>query len=248
MTDRVNILQRDNAPSLAWQQIKGSAPGLFWLGGYASDMMGTKASYLSTWAEDNGIEFTRFDYTGHGQSDGDFEQGTISLWRDDAAAILQHATDNKQILIGSSMGAWIACLLAKQFPDSISALILIAPAPDFTSELMWPSWDADKRETIQRDGRLVIPSAYDDSEFVYTLKMIEDGHRHRVLNQDLRISAPVRILQGMRDDIVPWQHAMRLAEHIDTDDLEVSMMGNSDHRMSSRADLQKLLTVLQELR
>ncbi len=244
MTDNLQVLKRSGKPDIAYHRIEGEGAGIIWLGGYASDMAGTKAEYLSTWSRSMGRPYLRFDYSGHGQSGGKFEDGCISEWADDALAVLDQLTQGPQVLVGSSMGGWIACLLARQRPERLAGLVLIAPAPDFTSELMWPSWDKATQDKLMTDGKVEFPSDYDDSVMVYTRKLYEDGRTASVFSEPLVVNVPVRILQGMNDASVPWQHAARLAEHIDADDVVMTVVKGADHRMSSAEDLARLGEVL----
>ncbi|MEM9232668.1 MAG: alpha/beta hydrolase, partial [Pseudomonadota bacterium] len=209
----------------------GRGPGLFWLGGYASDMRGTKAEALDNHADDYGLSYTRFDYSGHGESEGDFEEGTISRWAADAAHVLARETRGPQILIGSSMGGWIAALLLRQMPAKIAGMVLINPAPDFATELTPKQWPEDQWTALERDGRIEIPSEFDDSVMVYTRAMFEDGAKTRVLDQPLKAHCPVRILSGMADDVVPSSHVIRFAEHMEGDDITVILIKHGDHRL-----------------
>lgn len=237
---------------LAYRQYQGetandSAPGVVWLGGFRSDMIGTKAEYLDAWARGAGRNYLRFDYSGHGESEGVFEDGCIGAWASDALAVFDKLTSGPQILVGSSMGGWIAALLAKQRPERIAAMVLIAPAPDFTERLMWPSFTDAQREAIMRDGRLEQPSEYSDEPEVITRKLIEDGRRCLVMTGAVPIRCPVRILQGMKDDAVPYAHAITFAEMLESDDVEVTLTGNGDHRLSEPADLARLQATLNGL-
>jgi pimeloyl-ACP methyl ester carboxylesterase len=241
MTDDLQFLRRPGKPALAYRQQQGKGPknrvGLLWLGGYASDMLGTKAEFLSGWAQEHDRAFTRFDYRGHGQSEGNFEDGTIGLWAEDALAMLDDKTDGKQILIGSSMGAWIACLLARQRAERLAGIVLIAPAPDFTNELIPHQWEASRFAELEQKGRVEIPSDYDDSVMVYTKALFDDGKKQSILNAPLSVPCPVHILSGMKDEVVPWQHVMRLAEHIDALRVSVHLEKDSDHRFSGEHEL-----------
>lgn len=247
MTDEPLWLHRDDKPSLALRQLPGEGPGLLWLGGYASDMLGTKAEWLHSRAAAKGQAFTRFDYAGHGESEGDFEDGCLSDWAGDALDILDLTTQGPQILVGSSMGGWVAALLARQRPERLAGIVFIAPAPDFTAELIWPRWPEAQKRKVLEEGRVEIPSAYDDSVMVYTRKLFEDGANNIVLDAPLSVTVPVRILQGMKDDVVPWQHAMRLAEHLDCPDLQVRLVRDGDHRMSGPTELAALDGLLAEI-
>ena len=231
---------------LATLSLAGRGPGLVWLGGYASDMRGTKAEAIHTHATARGLSYTRFDYSGHGESEGDFEDGTISRWAEDAATVLA-TTDGPQILIGSSIGGWIAGLLAKRFPDNLAGLILIAPAPDFATDLTPKQWTPELWTKVQTGGRIEIPSEFDDSVMVYTKAMFDDGANCRVLNAPLSVPCPVRILTGMKDDVVPWAHAVRYAEHIDQKDVRVTLVKDGDHRMSGPREIAMLLSTIDEL-
>lgn len=220
--------------------------GTIWLGGFKSDMTGTKASELARWANIQSRSLVRFDYFGHGQSSGDFRNGTISRWREDALTVLDTLTDGPQVLIGSSMGAWISLLVALARPDRIKGLVLIAPAPDFTQALMWNTYDDTVRATLEREGLYLEPSDYGDP-YEITLKLIEDGRRHLLLEGPIPLSVPVRILQGMADTDVPWQHAMHLATQLSAPDVQVQMTKAGDHRLSDPDDIQRLTETLDRL-
>lgn len=235
---------------LAYRQRRGKtdrAPGIVWLGGFRSDMLGTKAEHLDQWAVANGREFLRFDYSGHGESEGAFEDGCIGEWLADAQAAITTLTRGKQIIIGSSMGGWIATLLALAHPAKVAALVFIAPAPDFTELLMWPSFSQDQRDQILRDGRLELPSDYSDEPEIITRKLIEDGRNHLVMTGRINVQQPVRILQGMKDDAVPVSHALAFAQLLESADVELTLTPNGDHRLSSPEDLSRLTGVLERL-
>ncbi len=229
---RIAYRKRAGTPS-------GSKAGLVWLGGFRSDMLGTKAGFLDECATKNGCAYLRFDYSGHGESDGEFEDGCIGDWATDALAAFDALTDGPQILVGSSMGAWIATLLAMQRPRRVAAIIFIAPAPDFTEALMWASFSSAQRETLMCDGKLEQPSDYAEPE-VITRKLIEDGRKHLVMNEPIAIACPVRIFQGMQDDAVPYHHALAFAKLIKSDDVEVTVTKSGDHRLSTPTDLARL--------
>ncbi|MEM8771669.1 MAG: alpha/beta hydrolase [Pseudomonadota bacterium] len=232
---------------IAFRRRRGAEPGLVWLGGFRSDMLGTKAECLDAWAIDRGRAFLRFDYSGHGESDGLFEDGAISEWAEDAAHVLNTLTQGRQILIGSSMGAWIAALLAKAHPDRIAGIVFIAPAPDFTEKLMWPAFSDEERRTIMESGKLLQPSEYSPEPEVITRKLIEDGRRQLIMNAPLKFDFPVRILQGMQDDAVPWRHAVEFSDMIECDDLTIQLAKSGDHRLSSPDDLERLKQTLDEI-
>ncbi|GJL92504.1 alpha/beta hydrolase [Hyphococcus sp.] len=241
-----------NGPNgrLAYRQRKGAEdgkPGLIWLGGFRSDMLGTKAEYVDQWAQENGRHFLRFDYSGHGESEGAFADGSIGDWAADARAVLMALTKGPQIVIGSSMGGWIATLLACAQPEKIAAMVFIAPAPDFTERLMWPSFSQAQRDQIMHDGRIELPSDYSDQPEIITRNLIEDGRTHLVMSDRIAIRQPVRILQGMKDDAVPYAHALAFAALLESDDVEITLTPDGDHRLSTPTDLVRLAAVLDRL-
>ncbi len=229
---------------IAYRCRRGDGPGIVWLGGFRSDMLGTKACFLDNWAMAQGRAFLRFDYSGHGESDGTFEDGCIGEWARDAIAAFDALTNGPQILVGSSMGAWIATLLAKQRAEKIAGMVCIAPAPDFTELLMWPSFSDQQRTTIMQTGRLEQPSDYADEPEIITKKLIEDGRNHLVMTDPIPIDCPVRILQGMQDDAVPFMHALKYAELLASQDVDIQLTKNGDHRLSEPADLERLRAIL----
>ncbi len=220
-------------------------PGLLWLGGFRSDMTGTKASAVDLWAAETGRGFLRFDYFAHGQSSGDFRQATIGRWRDDALAVLDTCTEGPHILVGSSLGGWIALLIAALRPARISGVALIAPAPDFTERLMWPALPRDIREAILRDGETIIDSP--EGPYPLTRAMFESGRAHLLLEAGVAFHGPVRILQGLEDDTVPYGHALATAKAIASRDVTVTLVKNGDHRLSTPADIARLTVLLDDL-
>lgn len=229
-------LKRDDGEIIAYEQRAGKAPGIVWLGGFKSDMTGTKASALDAMAARQGCAFLRFDYFGHGQSSGDFRKGTITRWREDALDVFDRLTQGPQILVGSSMGGWISLLLARARPERIAGMLLIAPAPDFTEALMWPSLPEDAKRQIMEQGEWSWPSEYDHEPYPITRALIEDGRNNLILHDRLKLSFPVRILQGMQDPDVPWNHALKLVDAIDGD-VRLTLIKNGDHRLSTPHDL-----------
>ena len=239
-------MQGPNGP-LAYLKQDGEGPTLVWLGGYASDMRGTKAEAIARWAETRGQACLRLDYGGHGESGGAFEDGTIGSWTEDARAVIDAATRGPLVLVGSSMGAWIAGLLARDAGLDLAGLLLLAPAPDFTQDLTRKGWSEEQHARLARDGRIALPSAYDDGEMVYTRRLFEDGADHLLLHTPLRVGCPVRILQGTKDDAVPWTHAVRYGEHMEADDVTVTLVKDADHRLSTPRDIRRMLAILDEL-
>ena len=240
-------LETADGVTLAYHRTPGRTPGVVLLGGYASDMTGTKATVLEAHAAQRGHGFLRFDYRGHGQSSGRFEDGTIGRWRDDALAALDGLTEGPQVLVGSSMGGWIALMLALARPDRVAGLIGVAAAPDFTEDLMWAEFDAAQRTTLQRDRVLRLPSEYSDTPTIVTMDLIEDGRRHLLLRAPIPIAAPVRLVHGMRDPDVPYRHALTLADRLEGDDVEVRLIKNGDHRLSADRDLAILTATVDSL-
>lgn len=221
---------------LAWRRQPGHGPGVVFLGGFRSDMTGTKAEALAGFCAARGTPFLRLDYSGHGASGGRFEDGGIGDWAEDAAFLIERLTEGPQLLVGSSMGGWIALLIARRMPERLRALIGIAPAPDFTRALMWPEFSEDQRAALLRDGMILRPSDYGDP-YPITRRLIEEGDRHLLLDAGIAITAPVLILQGMRDPDVPWQHALRLIDAIQGEDVRLTLIKDGDHRLSRPQDL-----------
>jgi pimeloyl-ACP methyl ester carboxylesterase len=228
MRETSGRLEHDGA-EIAWRRVAGEGPTVVWLGGFRSEMAGTKADALSVWATEAGRDFLRFDYFGHGLSGGDFADGTITRWRGDALAVIDRLTDGPLVLVGSSMGGWLACLAALARPDQVKALVLIAPAADFTSVLLEPSLPAEARAALKRDGGWLRPSAYDPAGYPITAKLLEDGARWTILPGPISIDIPVRILQGGADEDVPWRHALDLSHALKTDDVVFTLIRDGDH-------------------
>jgi pimeloyl-ACP methyl ester carboxylesterase len=218
---------------LAYQHTQGKAPGVVFLGGFRSDMTGSKALHLQAWAEATGRSFLRFDYSGHGQSRGAFVDGAISDWREDAAAVIETLTEGPQVLVGSSMGGWIALLLARDLPSRVAGLVGIAAAPDFTERM----WEAElteaERAALMADGVFLRPSDYSDDPYPITLRLIEDGRHNLVMNAPLVLDMPVRLLQGTADSDVPPSVALSLLGHVTSPDLHLTLVKGADHRFST---------------
>jgi len=233
----------------------GEQPGLFWLGGLKSDMQVTKAAALDSWAAEHGRACTRFDYSGHGESEGEFTDGTIGRWLEESAAVFARFCQGAQIVIGSSMGGWLALLLASKLreqartgaaPASIAALVLIAPAVDFTEKLMWARFPAKVKRTITEQGVWERPSTYGDGPYPITRRLIEDGREHLIMDRLIETGCPVRILQGVQDTDVPWTHASELVSHLVHDDIVLTLVKDGDHRLSRPEDIERLLQAVAE--
>jgi len=249
MTDSVAAVTEETGrldDRLAWSRLPGRGPGVVFLPGFRSDMTGSKAVALRDHCAATGRAMLRFDYSGHGGSAGRFEDGTIGQWAADAIAAFDALTEGPQVLVGSSMGGWIALLLARARPDRIAGLLGIAPAPDFTEALMWPAFTDAQRTEVMTRGILHLPSQYGDPTPV-TRALIEDGRRQGVLDAPIPLPCPVRILQGMRDPDVPWRHALRLVEAIAGDDVRLHLIKDGDHRLSRPEDLRLLAETLDSL-
>ncbi len=231
---------------MALRQRAGKGPGVVWLGGFKSDMMSTKASRLDQWAAGAGRAFLRFDYSGHGESDGAFEDGTIGRWLEESVAVIRAATAGPQILVGSSMGGWIALLVARELArlgeaGRLAGMVLIAPAVDFTQTLMWERMSADVQREIIETGRWMRPTEYAPEPYAITRALIEEGREHLLLDGLIRAHCPVHILQGLNDPDVPWRHAMELVHRLAYDPVSVSMVRDGDHRLSREEDIALLL-------
>jgi pimeloyl-ACP methyl ester carboxylesterase len=210
-------------------------------------MTGTKALFLEDYCRRHGRAFVRFDYFGHGASSGEAALGTISRWAEDAIAVLDSLTEGRQILIGSSMGGWIMLLAALARTERVHALIGIAAAPDFTEDLLLPRLDAAQQRELRERGAVTLPSPYDPAGYTHHLGLFEDGKRHLVMRGPIALDCPVRLLHGMRDDAVPWQRSLALAERLDSRDVTVTLVKDGDHRLSREADLARLGGILDDL-
>ncbi len=252
-----NFLCSPDGNRIAWLS-DGADPstngkcGTFWLGGYKSDMRGTKAEVLATHARTSGRSFVRFDYSGHGESGGAFEDGTISSWLHNAETVFNSAAIGRRVLVGSSMGGWIAMLLARRLieegqADRLGGLILIAPATDMTKDLMWDKYGDEFRDEVMRLGKYERSSEYSDEPYVITKALIEDGKQHLMLDQGLDVPCPVRILQGEDDPDVPWQHGMKVYQSLRGDNVSFDLIKHGDHRLSTDRDLARLAETAETL-
>lgn len=227
-------------------------PGIVWLGGLKSDMRGTKASYLDRRAAADDRSLLRLDYSGHGQSEGCFETATIGMWLEDSLAAIRGLTTGPQILAGSSMGGWLALLAARALRESgeverLKGLVLIAPAVDFTEAMIWDNLPAEARQEIEEKGVWLRASAYSEKPYPITRRLIEEGRRHLLLGGEIRTHCPVHILQGMRDEDVPWRHAAILVEHLAGDPVTLTLVKDGNHRLSREEDLARLWAAIENI-
>ncbi|HWM83415.1 MAG TPA: alpha/beta hydrolase [Pseudolabrys sp.] len=241
----------DEARSIAAEVRAGATPGVFWLSGFKSDMQGTKAAALDAWAAAQGRACVRFDYSGHGASGGRFVDGTIGRWLEESIAVFTTICRGPQIVVGSSMGGWLALLLARALRDRndappLAGLVLIAPAVDFTEELMWKKFTPDIKQQLAETGQWLRPSDYSDDPYVITRALIEDGRKHLLLDGLIETGCPIRILQGVQDTDVPWQHAVDLTSRLAQDDVVLSLIKDGDHRLSRPENLARLLAAVAE--
>jgi pimeloyl-ACP methyl ester carboxylesterase len=244
---REGRLTRADGATIAYAASAGKGPGVVFLGGFMSDMTGTKATMLEAFCRSRGQAFVRFDYFAHGASSGDFADATIGRWREDALAVLDNVTAGPQILVGSSIGGWLMLLAALARPERVAGLVGIAAAPDATEDLMEPELSAEQRATMLREGQVRIQSAYDPNGYLITRRLIEEGRQHLVLRAPIPLTCSVRLLHGMADPDVPWQTSLRLAQRLEGRDVTVTLIAGGDHRLSTESDLAKLRATVAEV-
>jgi pimeloyl-ACP methyl ester carboxylesterase len=246
MSDDIQRLQRPDGETLALRRIEGEGPVVVWIGGFRSDMEGTKALALDAAARERGWNFIRYDHFAHGQSSGDWRAATIGRWREDAIALID-SLEGPVIPVGSSMGGWVALLLALARPERTAGLVLVNPAQDFTERLMWPGLADHERQAILRDGEtLIVEEGL--GEYVLTRGMFEEARDWLVLDAAIPVAAPVHILQGRADEVVPSEHAVRLVERLTGGDIRLDLIEGGDHRLSGPADLGRLIEAVERMR
>ena len=243
----VTTLSLGDGTAIAYRRTAGRAPAVLFCGGFMSDMSGVKATTLEAFCRHRGQAFVRFDYSGHGESSGAFEDGTIGRWTDDTLAVIDRLTEGPLVLIGSSMGGWIALLAALARRDRVQGVTGIAAAPDFTRRMTEEEFDDEQRRALARDGRVVFASPYDPRPYVITRALIEDGNARCLLDAPIPLACPVRLLHGLDDESVPWQTSMRIAERLESDDTTVTLVKGGDHRLSEPPDLARLCAAVAEL-
>ena len=240
------ILTRENGTSIAYNKLEGNLPGLIFMSGFMSDMNGSKALALEQHCQEQGLAFLRFDYMGHGNSSGNFADGTIGLWAQNALIAFDELTEGPQIIVGSSMGGWMMILTALSRPERVAGLVGIAAAPDFTEDLLPKQLTEIQLSKIQEDGFVVIPSEY-EIPYTITKKLLDDGTQHLVLRNEIPLDCPVRLLHGLEDTSVPWKTALKIQNMVRSKDVEVTLIKNGDHRLSREEDLEKLKKTVMEI-
>jgi pimeloyl-ACP methyl ester carboxylesterase len=240
-------LTRPDGATIAYHQQAGAGPGVVFLGGFRSDMTGTKALFLEEYCRRRGRAYVRFDHFGHGASSGDPASGTIGRFAQDALAVLDSLTEGRQILVGSSMGGWIMLLAALARPSRIHALVGIAAAPDFTEDLVLPRLDPAQRRELHDTGAVTLPSEYDRAGYTYRRSLFEDGRRHLLMREAIAVECLVHLMHGMEDTAVPWQTSLSLAERLKSRDVALTLVKDGDHRLSREADLARLARILDGL-
>lgn len=242
-----DFLDSARGVSIAYHSTPGKSPGVMFCGGFMSDMTGGKALALEAFCRRRGQAFTRFDYAGHGRSSGRFEDGCVGDWTEDALAVLDRVAVGPQVLVGSSMGGWIALNLALARPTRVAALVGIAAAPDFTEDLMWATLPPDAQMVLETEGLIYEPSAYSEKPYPITMKLIQDGRRHLRLRGPIPVDKPVRLLHGMLDQDVPWQRSLLLVDRLAGADVALTLVKDGDHRLSRDQDLTLLTGTVQAL-
>jgi pimeloyl-ACP methyl ester carboxylesterase len=248
LSPQFQTLQRDKGVTLAYHHTPGLQPGILFCSGFNSNMQGTKALALEAHCRASGRQFTRFDYYGHGESSGKFEDGTIGIWAADAIAVLEQVTEGPQVIVGSSMGGWIMLLAALACPQKILGLVGVAAAPDFTEEMQGSALSAAQLMELAETGYTEIPNCYDDEEpYRINQTLLEEGRNHLLLEKTIPIDVPVRLIHGQRDPDVPWQRSLQLAENLRSEDVEVQLLKSGSHRLSEPADLARLCATIDKL-
>lgn len=240
-------IQLPSNERLMFHHLDGDSPGVVFLGGFNSSMRGTKATTLESWCRENQRAYTRFDYRGHGQSDGKFEDGSISDWLQDTLAIIDHIDQRPLVLVGSSMGAWIMLLAAIRRPHRVAGLLGIASAADFTEILFNSRMDNSEQQQLINKGFVERPSAYGETPYIYTKKLIEDGRQHLLLNQPIPINIPTRLIHSIDDPDVPWEVSRRILEQLVSNDVDLTLLKDAGHRLSRHSDLALILSKLKQL-
>jgi pimeloyl-ACP methyl ester carboxylesterase len=236
-----------NQKRLAYCLTEGTSPGVVFLTGFKSDMTGSKAMALEAFCQKRGQRFLRFDYTGHGQSSGNFRDGTIGSWKQDALDVLDHLAEGKNIIVGSSMGAWIALLVALERKDKVTSLAGISSAPDFTERMIWNAIDDKHKKQLMEEGVIYAPSCYGEEPYPITRQLVEEGRKHLLLDGKIHVDVPVMLLHGMKDEDVPWQTSVKLMECLSSKDVGLELIKDGNHRLSEPKNLQLLCWTIEKL-
>lgn len=247
-TDSPLVLQCKNGARLAYRKTEGAQPGVIFLGGFLSDMNGAKALALEEHCRRSGRQFIRFDYRGHGQSSGDFAEGTIGKWKEDALAVLDQLTRGPQVLVGSSMGGWIMLLTAMARPKRVAGLIGVASAPDFTEHLLWDAFTPEQQRELHEQGALELPNCREGGRpYPITMELIAESGDHLVLDGPIPVHCPVHLIHGMKDEDVPWEFSVALNEKLESQDVKTTLVDDGGHSMSEAKHLQLLCRTLDRM-
>ena len=242
MTDRpISLVMPDDGRTIRGLVVDGAGPTVVWLGGFRSDMTGAKAEAVAAWGRSRGRKVVRFDYSGHGSSDGAFEDGRIGRWFAEAKAVIAAEAGPEFVVVGSSMGGWMALLLARDHPPGLKGAVLVAPAPDFSEKLFYPALPADVRARVDAGETIEVPGEYGSPAYRLAADFFRDGARHNLLDAPLRLGVPVIIIQGMADTSVPWSHAQRIIDRLVDDDVVLTLVKDGDHRLSRPSDIALIL-------
>jgi pimeloyl-ACP methyl ester carboxylesterase len=241
------FLHTEGGAKLAYHLTRGTGPTVVFLSGFASHMGGSKAVHLQRWCEARGQAYLRLDYQGHGESSGNFEDGAVGVWAEDALAVIEAVVEGPLVLVGSSMGAWIMLLVARRLGDRVHGLVGVASAPDFTEELIHAQLTGEEKQRLHAAGRVERASDYDQGPNVFTIGMLEDGRRHQVLGEVIPIECPVRLIHGLQDGDVPWSISLRLCERLESEDVQLTLVKSGEHRLSEPSELDLLTGVVDDL-
>jgi pimeloyl-ACP methyl ester carboxylesterase len=240
------ILAREDGSSIAYNRVQGKGPGIVFVHGFHSDMEGTKALVLERMCQARGLAFVRFDLFGHGKSSGTVEDGCVSRWADDVLAVVDTLTTGPQVLVGSSLGGWLALLAALQRPSRVAALVGIAAAPDFTEDLMWAEFTPDQRRDLIEKGFVTLENCYEpENPWKVPRLLIEDGRNNLLLVDTINLACPIRLIQGQKDEDVPWRTALKIADRVVSEDVEVVLVKDGGHRLSRDQDLARIVALVE---
>lgn len=243
---QLSFLNLENNHKIAYHKSEGSEPCVIFMGGFKSDMTGSKATALEDFCKKRSQKFIRFDYTGHGKSNGEFKDGTISQWKRDALAVIDNLGSERNILVGSSMGAWIALLCALERKEKCLALVGVASAPDFTEKLIWEKLSPEQQAQMTRDKIYYAPSCYGEEPYPITINLLEDGRKNLLLGEEIALNIPVRLLHGTLDEDVPYQVSIELMDKLTSDNITLKLIKNGNHRLSTPEQLNMICEAVAE--